>query len=276
MTGASQGLTQADVDRIDNRILKLLELIVDRVYQIEKDFLEKPSPIIGPPVETPYTEPVLPPATSFKSRVRGLVTSSSQAAASMYERREKRESPQEQWIRKDKQVEDTLVRRSVVTVPVSDIVRGIVNRGTTSRLAEEAPPLVTPEEMRQLEARYKIVPVELERFSPFLQIEEALERLRQLSRSHFHFAAADTRRGTTHEGGAPSVLYPIGLFTQQWSWPPRPDVRRDLIGEFVATCRQAAKDHVAQAIGALTARVTQIERYPKIRAVEEGGGAIRT
>src|SRR3989442_15711889 len=93
----AQGMSPADVDRIDARIAKILDLIAQRVWQVASAYQARPMGL--PPAETVLTAPVPLPATSFQSRVLGQLNASTQAAAAEQQRVATRESPREQRLR---------------------------------------------------------------------------------------------------------------------------------------------------------------------------------
>jgi hypothetical protein len=184
-----------------------------------------------------------------------------------------RQSPLQEHARQQEIVEEKETGR--VQVPISDIVRGIADRATGNRLAQESKPqmplpkaaLTIPEELR-------FIRVDLSRFEPFRDVSASLDKLDQLERSHFDPAPAPP--GVQRTGGAPTYLHPIRLCLGLSAWDSLSvSVRKYLAEKFLDRARAEVGESVRELDRLLKARVSEIERFAPIQDGPEAGGSFR-
>jgi hypothetical protein len=285
-TPAPRTTSEAEVNQVDKQVLGWLAAIAQKVYEISESYpAEPPEPpdlypagaVVTKHPGTAMNTPS-PPKTPSPLRALSGVPSTAKPVGEP-------ESPRQVRERQDAVLEDKREGRLIATIPITDVVRGLVNRGTQQapvtrselyRAGDQArvEKTVALEMTRRQTPRRKssYIEVAVERHPPFSTISRLLSSLDELLSTHF---APPPPPGYFQEGGAPKYLDPM-MLVQNFVWPPGPQkVRADLAPDFLAKTTAGTATLAQQTINALSKRVSEIKSYPAITNTMEGSKSIR-
>ena len=267
------------VELENQRMISLCDLINEKISLIEEEFRNMVSPVdidIVPRPSTPseqlFDAPQLqPPDTVWSKATSKLKEAQSQQLIKAEQLDRGGEYASKERERRNQALQDKLRGKFVVQVPVSDIVRGIMDRGTSNRngqYAAQSSPI--PKSRVGIPTQLTIITINFETYGPFKNISDRLKKLEALQKTHFN--SLDRDGSVTPIDLSPDFLR---IFL---SWAPTAKIRRFQITAFYERVLKSAeiKKILLELDQLLNKRIREIESYPPASVIgPEGGGSIR-